>query len=440
MIDKNKVIDILKKHPEGLKAKEIAEYIAGADRKVINQILYSSPNLFLCNDKYEWSLEKCKTTTDSLHTKEEIVSYFPKASIDDEIFDLLKKRNILELELYSSRVADFFSIVPNVIKEKRFFTSAILVSEEQYKLIFYRTRELSKIHNVRQYDEWEKIILSEQFDDVCQRIVELKESNIFSHLITDYYQSQRWLEIVMLDKRSFKAFISRAKLLASIDEPLDDYRLSTYALDTKFTRLSRLEKILMLQQENNFPRLLNNGHQLFELLYLSASAFERCLVHAKKVYYQDSTIITQIKKYFTEESVLQILLLKEKEFNQLLVNVFAYKSSKFFDSFSKDQKIKWFSLEPEAFIQSTNNITTLEKAVCDKRILHQSDEELLRCMWLSEKQFQEEYDRKVYEKFDDERRRESISNTISYYNNNPLRQCTGDCSTCRREECPLDRK
>ena len=50
MIDKSKIIEILKKHPNGLKAKDIARLISGADRKVINQILYSNKDCFSIND------------------------------------------------------------------------------------------------------------------------------------------------------------------------------------------------------------------------------------------------------------------------------------------------------------------------------------------------------------------------------------------------------
>ena len=57
MIDKNKIIEVLRKHPNGLKAKDIAGYISGTDRKAINQILYSNPQLFTINKDYEWSLK-----------------------------------------------------------------------------------------------------------------------------------------------------------------------------------------------------------------------------------------------------------------------------------------------------------------------------------------------------------------------------------------------
>ena len=57
-VDKNSIVEILKKHPNGLKAKEIVAYIHGTDKKSINQVLYSNPNLFSRNDNYEWTLKQ----------------------------------------------------------------------------------------------------------------------------------------------------------------------------------------------------------------------------------------------------------------------------------------------------------------------------------------------------------------------------------------------
>ena len=56
MANKDRIIEILKKHPKGLKAKDIAAFIYGADRKTINQILYANPKVFSCNSDYEWTL------------------------------------------------------------------------------------------------------------------------------------------------------------------------------------------------------------------------------------------------------------------------------------------------------------------------------------------------------------------------------------------------
>lgn len=61
MADKNSVIEILKRYPNGLKAKDIAAFIRGADRKSINQILYANPNLFLCDSDYKWTLASKST-------------------------------------------------------------------------------------------------------------------------------------------------------------------------------------------------------------------------------------------------------------------------------------------------------------------------------------------------------------------------------------------
>ena len=49
------IINLLQKHPDGLKAREIANYITGVDKKSINQILYANPKFFSATD-YVWTL------------------------------------------------------------------------------------------------------------------------------------------------------------------------------------------------------------------------------------------------------------------------------------------------------------------------------------------------------------------------------------------------
>jgi hypothetical protein len=86
VIDKNKVIDILKKHPQGLKAKYIADLIVGADRKAINQILYSNPNLFACNSYYEWTLIS-KTTIERKNVATPLNTQYGEKHVDSEVYN-----------------------------------------------------------------------------------------------------------------------------------------------------------------------------------------------------------------------------------------------------------------------------------------------------------------------------------------------------------------
>ena len=88
MIDKTSIVEVLKKHPKGLKAKDIATYIYGADRKSINQILYAHPQIFVCNDCFEWSLAM-QTPSPKQHTaiaKDEIKNFFPNEYIDNNTY------------------------------------------------------------------------------------------------------------------------------------------------------------------------------------------------------------------------------------------------------------------------------------------------------------------------------------------------------------------
>jgi len=55
-VSKVDVINLLLKHPNGLKARQIASYLS-TDRKEINQILYSNSNDFVVNDLYIWKIK-----------------------------------------------------------------------------------------------------------------------------------------------------------------------------------------------------------------------------------------------------------------------------------------------------------------------------------------------------------------------------------------------
>ena len=94
---REQIVQILKQHPYGLKAREIANYIIGADRRRVNQILYSNMAMFEV-ENYNWTLKKqeskkkvltsygaSKRTTIDTNRKTEKTSlystyeYYPKA-------------------------------------------------------------------------------------------------------------------------------------------------------------------------------------------------------------------------------------------------------------------------------------------------------------------------------------------------------------------------
>ena len=58
---KNKIIELLKKNPHGLKATQIAKYIPSATKKQINQILYS--NDCFVNNNFVWTLSDYNSTS-----------------------------------------------------------------------------------------------------------------------------------------------------------------------------------------------------------------------------------------------------------------------------------------------------------------------------------------------------------------------------------------
>lgn len=59
---KNKIIEILKKHPTGLKARQIATLLPNADRRKANQILYDNPSEFEISKDYVWTLKQSRSS------------------------------------------------------------------------------------------------------------------------------------------------------------------------------------------------------------------------------------------------------------------------------------------------------------------------------------------------------------------------------------------
>ncbi len=122
MVDINKIIEILKKYPRGLKAKDIATLIYGADRNSVNQILYANPTIFLCNTNYEWTLlSKPSATTRSDH----IISSqaIPKRSEINRIF--------IDNEVYS-KYNNFYVEFNQVINHGNNFIGIYLLGKSNY--------------------------------------------------------------------------------------------------------------------------------------------------------------------------------------------------------------------------------------------------------------------------------------------------------------------
>ena len=165
-----------------------------------------------------------------------------------------------------------------------------------------------------------------------------------------------------------------------------------------------------------------------------------CMEHAAKLYANKGKLLSDIHWRFRDYDIPDILLFEDYKFNLFCENMQKYEYSTLIEAFEHDEKLSFFLTSTLFFEQANKNIRILENASSNGKILPQSKEERIRCMWLSEKEFADEMETKVKEKNEHDRIGQSISETISYYKNNPLRQCTGDCATCKRQECPLDSK
>lgn len=238
VVDKTLIVEVLKKHPKGLKAKNIATYISGADRKSINQILYAHPQMFVCNDCFEWSLATQTPSPNRLvtTTKDEIKNLFINEYIDNDTYELLKFKSMDELKKYKARYVELSEAI-NTSHSFYFGTiiqKAILVSDDQFNLVLNRTKQLREIYKTRKYEEWELVIFAPNFDELCSNIKTLQEYAVLKNLSSDYFKSDDWMKIISKRLDRFKEFLNRIELLTNIEKPIYESELISISLNAKF--------------------------------------------------------------------------------------------------------------------------------------------------------------------------------------------------------------
>ena len=454
MIDKNKVIEILKKHPEGLKAKDIAGYILGVDRKAINQILYSNPSLFSCNDEYEWALRFESNTNRKIapivkHTEDEVKKCFPRNYVGSEALDFLKSVDEASLKLVSKRYLQLSQSIGTAafsyILNRDILEDLISISNNNFDIALARSNRLKEVANIKEYSTWKTLIFSSNFEMICQHIEKAKGIEKLSKLSSDV-----WLKVIQLNDEEFDDLIKRLELLTKAISSIFVNTVSL-ALDPNYKTIEkRVKTISSLQKQKIFPSISRYSHAWDTLLTVSEKNFDMYLKHSQKIYEENGKILYKINSRYTiinSREVIDIVLLDEIPFNRFCDNIFSYTYTSFIESLEYEDW-KWFFLQDKIkFDLSYKNTKKIDKAISDDLIKKPSKEEWKIFAWLTSREFTKELENKKQEYIDyklkkeeDERIGREISATISHYQNNPLRQCTGDCSTCRREECPLDKK
>ena len=454
MIDKNKVIDILKKHPKGLKAKEIADFIVGVDRKAINQVLYSNPTVFSCNSNYEWILRSELNINGNVlptivNTADEIKNCFPKSCVGNEALEFLKRVDRGSLKLVSKRYlqlsqsigTDVFSYVLN----RNELEDLLSISNNDFDIALARSKRLKEIANIKGYSTWKALVFSSSFEMICQHIEKAKEIEKLSKLSSDV-----WLKVIQLSDEEFNDLIKRLELLTKAISSIF-VNVVSLALDSNYKTIEkRVKTISLLQKQKIFPSISRYSHAWDTLLTVSEKNFDMYLKHSQKIYEEKDKILYKINSRYSiinSREVIDIVLLDEIPFNRFCDNISSYTYTSFVESLEYEDW-KWFFLQDKIkFNLSYKNTKKIDKAIFDDLIKKPSKEEWKIFAWLTSREFTKELENKKQEYIDyklkkeeDERIGREISATISHYQNNPLRQCTGDCSTCRREECPLDKK
>ena len=454
MIDKNKVIEILKKHPEGLKAKDIAVYISGTDRKAINQILYSNPSLFSCNDEYEWTLRFESNTNRKLepivkNTEDEVKKCFPNNYVGSEALEFLKSVDQASLKLVSKRYLQLSQSIGtsafSYILNRDILEDLMSISNDDFDIALARSKQLKEVANIKEYSTWKALLFSSNFEMICQHIEKAKEIEKLSKLSSDV-----WLKVIQLSDEEFNDLIKRLELLTKAISSIF-VNVVSLALDPNYkTMEKRVKTISSLQKQKIFPSISRYSHAWDTLLTVSEKNFDMYLKHSQKIHEEKDKILYKINSRYSiinSREVIDIVLLDEIPFNRFCDNISSYTYTSFVESLEYEDWKWFFSQDKIKFNLSYKNTKKIDKAISDDLIKKPSKEEWKTFAWLTSREFTKELENKkqgyidyMAKKEEDARIGREISATISHYQNNPLRQCTGDCSTCRRVECLLDKK
>ena len=346
---KNKIIQILKKHPNGLKARKIADLIPGMDKKEVNSILYSNPQSFVVND-YVWTL---KSSISSAKCDKRITS---STDIDD----------------YIRRVTIYFgeyNCYPYEIKRKLHKFSSKKIDDCISNLeALINTPFLKEHHRYLNRHSVEYIIkLSTlSLQDVAKKVAKVKKFDIESF--------DAWRAIIDLPDYKYESLLNYKKKLAEIEVPICfNFHLPTWTL------------LSHLLNNNDFEMVKAHSHALCSSIKLD--------------------------KY---------------------------------TSFNGDEWYKIVILPDDTFLLSLKNIKSFieddEKYHFIK--FHLSINDIIQYAHLSSKKFyqnvEEAYKQKLVEDLQKNKHKayDKPPTQVSQQVLEVARKCTGNCSTCKRDNCP----
>lgn len=106
---KDKIIKVLQAHPKGLKAKEIASYIPHADRRIINQVLYTNKDCFQISSDYVWTLKAKKLTDKEKVDLANIVANAVRAALQETKTNNTPRTNSTKSSTVSSKRRSSFN-------------------------------------------------------------------------------------------------------------------------------------------------------------------------------------------------------------------------------------------------------------------------------------------------------------------------------------------
>ena len=392
---KQKIIKVLSTHPNGLKAKDIASFISGADRKDVNQVLYANPTLFSINDNYEWKLKILTIQSREKKVKSEnklqsLGKYCDLKTLPEKIKNQINNLSDNEYDKFVKRLDELYSDsnIPTptglywLEGERRiFFVSLALSSDSKISMVKMRSQKMRDLQkdSSTYFDEWKKIInkTAKEFEQFLKCAKVLSEQR----LRVDWIFYRQWFEIVnKLSKyENAEEFIKNNKY---INENISWGTWQNWSYENWFC-------MVFLQEEE---------------LQDFALKFKKF----KKVFSEHEHVLRKLKK----DEIFKICTKNDSEFRTTL------------DLLVKISGIIRLQICPEG-ISVLDYIKDEKRIEKDYAIYAEEQKKIDRINAISGSYVEPIYRWGIFEEKEEKKE---------------IRYCTSDCSTCNRESCPYDKR
>lgn len=449
---KKRIEKILRENPQGLKAKEIARLLADTDRTSVNQVLYANPSLFVVNDDYEWTLKKgglVKTTREvQWISKDEIQHIFKGIWLSPNDIARLRKIDRSTLEKAGRRFAELSALLNvswiyccnfDVVYDRALFTS-----DSDFAQIVNKTKKVNKHYRITNIKDWEQLVFCTDADVFCSQMQGL---GVHPKLSTISLESK--FRLAILSPKNFTSVMDNVSVLSATVGSLSANELLLFAHRKDFNRVfKQICEINALQKKKEFPALKHYGTSWQTLVLAKEEQFNMYLEHCRHLHQNRRLLLSKIENWndWYYQRFFDVILLDNIKFKRLCDNISSYTFSAIIEQLDNKEWLAFFLQSKRDFDRSWENTQSIDVAVKGNEIAEQSIQEWKAWAWLPPTTFQtvmnnnkRQYAAFLQRQKEAERVRAELSEMLARTKDTPIKQCFGDCGSCKRDKCVLEK-